>query len=245
MDPNAITPSSPALTTMVTWQLFLGTAGVLALLGLLIRLLNARAFFEIFLGAALFLGTWSLAWFLIPWDVALLVASALTIAQARIRRVIMHDLFVVMGCAGIAIHLAFLFPLKALGGILAAFLIYDLAQGRLAGIAMKVARATIRRGVIPGLIIPANRVEAIGPIRTAVDHPTAVFVGAGDAILPATIVARAAFSGSLQALVVSGGILIAVLLLGSRASLKPAPALAWLLPGAVVPFLILMIFKLV
>jgi hypothetical protein len=230
---------------IMTWQLFLGIAGALAFLGLIIRVVNARAFVGILFGAALFLGVWAFAWFVLPWDIALLFASALTILQARVRRVLVHDAFVLIGTAGIAIHLAFIFSMTALAALLAAFFLYDLAQGRMGGVIADLARSTIRRGVIPGLVVPSTWMETVAGLKAAISSPTAAFLGAGDLILPLTLVVRAAFSGALQAVVVAICILVASLMMGSRESLKPAPALAWLLPGAVVPYGVMMLLKLV
>jgi hypothetical protein len=230
---------------IVTWQLFLGVAGALAVAGLIIRVVNARAFIEILFGAALFLGVWAFAWFILPWDIALLLASALTILQARVRRVIVHDVFVLIGTAGIAIHIGFIFSMTALAALIAAFFLYDLAQGRMGGVIVDLARSSIRRGVIPGLVVPSSWNEVIVDLKAAISSPTSAFLGAGDLILPLTLVVRAAFSGALQPAIVAIGILVASLLMGSRESLKPAPALAWLLPGAVVPYGALMILKLV
>jgi len=230
---------------IITWQLFLGVAAALAFAGLLIRLVNARAFLEILFGAALFFGVWAFAWFVLPWEMALLVASAITILQARVRRVAIHDAFVIAGSAGIAIHFAFIFSLHALGALLLAFFLYDLAQGRIGGAVVEFAKATIRRGVVPGLIVATTLRGGWLSIREAITLPDAVFLGAGDLILPVTLVARAAFSGTLQAVAVLIGILAGVFVLGRRTSLKPAPALLWLLPGAAVPYGVLMLLKMV
>ncbi len=239
-----LTPSTmPA--GIVTWQLFLGIVGALALAGFIIRVVNARAFIAVLFGAALFLGVWAFAWFILPWDIALLVASALTILQARVRRVIVHDAFVLIGTVGIAIHLAFIFSMTALAALLAAFFLYDLAQGRMGGVIVDLARSTIRRGVIPGLVVPSTWMETVAGLKAVISSPTAAFLGAGDLILPLTLVVRAAFAGILQPVVVAIGILIASLMMGSRESLKPAPALAWLLPGAVLPYGVMMLLKLV
>jgi presenilin-like A22 family membrane protease len=240
----SFTPSTiPA--GIITWQFFVLVAAFLLLIGFIVRVLNVRVFYELLLGVTLFLGVWVFMWFILPWEIGLLLAAAITILQARIRKVLVHDVFILIGAAGIALHFAFIFSLSKIGIILVAFLMYDMFAGRPGGIATKLAGTFIHRGVIPGLIIPASWKQAIGDIKKAIKSPDSVFLGAGDLVLPLVLVARAAAQGVSHAVSVSAGLLVGSYWLAGRGSSKPFPALIPLLIGAGIPFIILYLLNLV
>jgi presenilin-like A22 family membrane protease len=241
---SAFTPSTvPA--GIVTWQVFVAAAAFLLLIGFVLRKLNVRLFYELLLGVTLFLGVWVFMWFILPWEIGLLIAAGLTILQARVRRTLVHDAFILIGAAGIALHFAFIFSLPKLGIILVAFLIYDMFAGRPGGIAAHLASTFIHRGAIPGLIVPASWKQAAGGISVVVTSPDAVFLGAGDLILPLILVVRAAGCGIPHAAAVSAGLLIGAYWLSLRGASKPFPALVPLLLGAGAPFIILSFLHLV
>lgn len=227
---------------IITWQFFVLVAAFLLLIGFIIRKLNVRLFYELLLGVTLFLGVWVFMWFVLPWEIGLLIAAALTILQARVRNVIVHDAFILIGAAGIALHFAFMFPLTRLAIILVAFLVYDMFAGRPGGIAVKLAQTSIHRGVVPGLIVPASPAQAIGDIKNAIKSPDAVFLGAGDLILPLILVTRASVQGILPASAVGAGLLAGAYWLSRRGPSKPFPGLVPLLIGAGIPFIILHFF---
>jgi presenilin-like A22 family membrane protease len=235
--------SDPILTPsfvpdgIVTWQAFVFVAAVFLLAGFILRKLNVRLFYELLLGVTLFLGVWVFMWFILPWEIALLIAAGLTILQARVRKVMVHDAFILIGAAGIAIHFAFMFPLGKLAVILVAFALYDMLAGRPEGIAARLAGTLIHRGVIPGLIVPARRAQACGEIAAVVKDPDAAFLGAGDLILPLILVARASERGVACAAAVSAGLILGAFWLVRRGPSKPRPALVPLLIGAGLPFI--------
>lgn len=221
---------------IATWQAFVAILGFLLIIALLVRFISVRAFLDVLLSVTLFLGVWVYAWAILPWEIALLSAAALTILQARIRRVVMHDAFVLIGGAGIAIHFAFLFPLKTLVILLGALLVYDLIAARRHGIATRLAGAFIHRGVVPGLIIPTRAKGLLDDLKRVIQSSDARFLGAGDVVLPLTLVALAAAEGIIPALVVAAGLLLGAAWLGNRRSLKPFPGLVPLLLGSGLPF---------
>lgn len=227
--------------SITAWQGFLFFVTALLVFFLMIRFIRTSGFVAALFGAALFLGAWVYCWSIFPWEISLLAASTLTIAQARIRRVVMHDTFVLVGAAGIAIHFAFLFTDKTLALIFAFFLFYDMVAGRPNGPVAQMASALVHRGVIPGLVIPGKFRTLFSSISSAIRMPDAVFLGAGDLILPMVLVARAAVFGWWQAALVGSGALIGYALLGFRRSLKPFPALIPIGIAAGIPYLILVL----
>lgn len=226
------------------WQTFFLFISAVLVVFLVTRFIHVSGFVAALFGAALFLGAWVYCWSIFPWDIALLIASGLTIIQARIRRVFVHDLFVLVGAAGIAIHFAFLFTDKSLAMIFASFLIYDMVAGRPNGPITHMASVLVHRGVIPGLIIPGKIRALFASVANTIRQPDAIFLGAGDLILPMTLVARAAVFGWWQAELVATGVLIGCVVLGFRKSLKPFPALIPLGIGAGIPYLIIFFIRL-
>ena len=234
-------PSEVPLS-LTAWQNFLMVMIGMLILFLIIRLIHFSGFIAALFGAALFLGTWVYCWSLFPWDIALLIASGLTIVQARIRRVFVHDLFVLVGAAGIAINFAFMFTDKSIAMIFACFLIYDMVAGRPNGPVAQMASALVHRGIVPGLIVPARVKTLFASISSTIHQSDSVFLGAGDLILPVTLVARAAAFGWWQPLVVMLGALIGFSILGWRRSSKPFPALIPLGVGVCIPYFMIVLF---
>ncbi|MBD3251496.1 hypothetical protein GF380_03505 [Candidatus Uhrbacteria bacterium] len=223
---------------VITWQVFAFIAAGLLLVGFVIRAFNTRIFFELLIGITLFLGVWVYAWSILPWEIALVVASILTVFQARVRRTFVHNGFVLLGAAGIAIHVAFLFHLEKLAMILFAFLLFDLFAGRPKGIATQLATLFVHRGVIPGLIIPSSWKGLRQQIRDTIKDPGAIFLGAGDLILPLILVAHASVAGIWQGVAVTVGLLLGAVWLAYSGAVKPRPALVPLLLGTGIPYII-------
>ncbi|MFA5130183.1 MAG: hypothetical protein WC477_04700 [Patescibacteria group bacterium] len=242
---------------IVSWWIVVLIILVLLLIGLASRRITTRSFYEFVFGIALFLGVWVYCWDVIPWDIGLLVASLATLAQAYIRRVIVHDIYILIGAAGIAIHFAFFLSQSALAAALVGFAIYDIVVGRARGMAETLATSLIRRGVIPGLIVPgkeearseergarrmlaslfsrssllAPRSSFFSPISEIIKRPDSVFLGAGDLILPMALVARVTANDWRAGVLVVIGTAIGSAWLGMRKSPKTFPALVPLLAG--------------
>ncbi len=228
---------------LVTWRWVVVAMVLLGAFGLLIRAVSGRAFVDILLSVLLFFGVWVWCWGVMPWDIGLLVASILTIVQARVRRVIIHDIFLCIGCAGVAIQFAFLLPVNTLLLALVGLSVYDMVATRPQGITQALAGALIHRGAIPGLIIPETFFAFTKDIRSAIQSPFGMFLGAGDLILPMTLVARSAsWWGWIPASAVAFGAIIGAYLLGRRKSPKPFPALLPLLGGSGIIFAFLFLF---
>lgn len=234
-------PSEVPLS-LTAWQNFLMFMIGVLIVFLIIRLIHFSGFIAAVFSAALFLGAWVYCWSLFPWDIALLIASGLTIVQARVRRVFVHDVFVLIGAAGIAINFAFMFTDKSIAMIFACFIIYDMVAGRPNGPVAQMASALVHRGIVPGLIVPASVKTLFAPISSTIHQADSVFLGAGDLILPITLVARASAFGWWQPFVVMLGALIGFAVLGWRKSLKPFPALIPLGFGVCIPYFIIVLF---
>jgi presenilin-like A22 family membrane protease len=227
------------------WQGLAVVVAAVIIGGVFIRQVRSRMAWELILGTTLFLGLWFYLWTVFSGEVGLVVASALTLLQAWMRRVWIHDVFILLGAAGVALNFAFLFEIKILLILLVGLAVYDTFAGRMRGVSARFAASLIHRGVIPGLVIPGKWSE-LGLLMTdAVRRPDAVFLGAGDLILPLLLVTRASASSVLWGAVVAFGMIGAAAWLGSRGPTKPFPALVPLVIGSGVPYLVLFLLRLV
>ncbi len=227
------------------WQGVAFLAAAILVGAIIIRKVKARVAWELMLGATLFLGVWFYAWVVFSGEIGLVVAAAVTLLQAWIRKVWVHDAFILLGTAGVALNFAFLLQVKTILVLLVLLTIYDTFLAHSGGPIVRFAASLVHRGIIPGLVVPGHLRELGAPTLDAIAKPAAVFLGAGDLILPVMLVAVAAASGVVPALVVTCGILVAAAWLGSRGPTKPFPALLPLAIGAGAPFLLLMLFHLV
>lgn len=231
------------------WQAVAFLVAAILVGAIIIRRVKARAAWELILGATLFLGVWFYLWVLFSGEVGLVAAAIVTLLQAWVRKVWIHNAFILLGAAGVALNFAFLLPTRTVAILLVVLAVYDTFAVRgknPAGSPMvRFASSLVHRGIVPGLVIPGRFRGILASTSDAVVAPDATFLGAGDLILPVTLVVVAAVVGIVPALMVTLGILLAAAWLGSRGPTKPFPALLPLALGAGVPYLALMLFHVV
>jgi presenilin-like A22 family membrane protease len=178
---------------------------------------------------------------MLPIGWALIIAAVLTLSHLFLRNVALHNVFYLLGAAGVAIDFAgWLSPELLLVG-LAIMTIYDLLAGPPGGAIEELAGKLVRQGIVPGLVIADRFRDLWVTIDTAMKRNSAL-LGAGDVILPLALVARAAFAGSWQPLVVLAGILVSSLLLARGEMTHPRAMLPALALGAAAPFIVLRLF---
>lgn len=229
---------------IVSWQY-----GFLALLlaGSLIsiiRRVTTRFFWEVLLTLTLFLGVWYLFLLVLPLGWALLAAAVLTLSHLILRTVVLHDAFYLLGAAGVAIDFAgWLSPELLIIGLVA-FSLYDMLAGPPGGHIEELAKRLVKQGLVPGVVIADRFRDLVATVDEAMKRNSAL-LGGGDLILPLALVARAAFAGTEQALVVLVGILMSALVLARGEMTHPRAVLPILAVGAAVPFVVLRLFALV
>ncbi len=229
---------------IVAWQFLIMIFAAILVGAFLLQYIRLRIVWEAMLTGTLFLGVWVYAWFVLPLPFALLCAALFTILQAYVRRVFVHDVFLLIGAAGISLNFALLFHPYTLLIVLVTLVIYDMFAGRPGGFAAELSAAFFHRGLVPGLLIPGQTEDFIQEIPQAMRNAKAVFLGAGDVILPGIFLAQAMIRGWVQALFVLAGIGIGAVFLGRRGATKPYPALLLVGLGAGIPYAIMLIFQL-
>lgn len=228
----------PSASIITWWQMvFLGVF-VFALFFTLLKKVKSRLFWESIFTLTVFLGVWFLLLFILPFGWALGIASTLTLLQVFFPYVIIHNLFYLIGCVGVAVNFAgWLAPDVLLFGLVL-FSIYDTVAGAPGGAVEILASRLVTVGIIPGLVIP-DRVKVLFTSLSDVSKGDSSLLGAGDVILPLTLVAKAAIHGVELGGIVLAGLVLSAAVLGRISDGHPRAALPILAAGAAVPFVIL------
>ncbi|MBU2613097.1 hypothetical protein KJ925_01380 [Patescibacteria group bacterium] len=192
---------------------------------------------EALLTAAAFLGIWYVfLLFGLPLAWAIAIASLFTLAHLLLRIVLVHDVFFLLGCVGVALNFALWLPSEVLLAALAAFMVYDMVAGPPEGPVAALATRLVRHGVVPGFILPSNGKGFLSSVDDAI-RSDAALLGTGDLILPLLLVIRAAAWDITSAFFVLAGLVVGSVVLGFRKELHPRAALVPLALGTAIPFL--------
>jgi len=230
------------LQTLPVWQaVFVGVLA-LGLFTTLFKRIRSRLFWEGVFTLTVFLGVWFLLLFALPFGWALAFASALTLLQIFFPFVILHNLFYLVGCVGVAMNFAGWLASDVLLFGLVLFSLYDTVAGPPGGAIEVLAAKLVSAGIVPGLVIPGR----IRDLRLSLDKVTSsnvALLGAGDVILPLTLVVKAAIHGPAEGAAVLVGLLIGAGVLGQLSDSHPRAAVPILAAGAAIPFVILRAFS--
>ncbi|MFH1973482.1 MAG: hypothetical protein ABIK13_02640 [Patescibacteria group bacterium] len=207
-----------------------------ATIAILLRRMSSVVW-EALLTAAAFLGLWYVLFLSgLPLGWAIAAASFITIAHLFLRIVVLHDLFYLLGCVGVALNFALWLPSEVLLAALAAFMVYDMVAGPPEGPVAALATRLVRHGVVPGFILPSNGKGFLSSVDDAI-RSDAALLGTGDLILPLLLVIRAAAWDITSAFFVLAGLVVGSVVLGFRKELHPRAALVPLALGTAIPFL--------
>ncbi|MFH1621384.1 MAG: hypothetical protein ABIB04_04865 [Patescibacteria group bacterium] len=236
---------------LTSWQyVFLGVmvAGIAA--AFMIKN-PSRLLWEAAITLALFLGVWYLLLLILPLGGALASASILTLCYLFLRTVWLHDLFFLIGGVGVAIDFSGWLVPEVLLLVLVGFSIYDYVAAPPGGVTENLVKTLLSRGLVPGIIV-VKKIKDLGSrcdellinkTKTGLAARSAI-LGAGDVILPMTLVARAGMRSFWNGLIVLLGLLAAILVLSwKNKDLRPRAALPMLAIGAGLPFIALWITK--
>jgi len=234
----------PSEGIMTSWQMVFIIILALALLTMLFKRIRSRLFWEGIFALAVFLGMWYFFLFTLPFGYALAAASALTLLQIFFPIIAIHDLFYLIGCVGVVINFAgWLGPDILLFGLVL-FSFYDTVAGP-PGVSIEILTSKlVKTGIVPGFVIP-SRLRELGDLVETPVKDSVVLLGAGDVILPLTLVAKAAIGGPALGAIVLAGIVVGAVFLGSLRDSHPRAVLPILAAGAALPFVILRAFSLV
>lgn len=230
---------------VVPWQYaFLGVIAGGLVVCFLFRV-RSRLAWESVMTAVLFLGVWYVLLLLLPFGWAIGLACGLTLLHLFVRRVLFHDLFYLVGGLGVAVDFAAWLSPEFLLLLLVALTVYDTVAGPPGGMIETLAKQLVRQGMVPGFVL----VPAWGDVLRHVDDVVkkdAALLGAGDVVLPLSLVTWAAMRDAVSGFfVLAGTVLAAAVFVRSDASGRPRAALPALAAGTAIPFVLLRLFDLV
>lgn len=230
-------PPSLSFASVVNWQqAFVGLMALIVIISV-VRKVRSRLIWEIVFTLALFLGVWYLALLALPFGWGIGLSSTLTILALVLRTGLWHNAFVLIGSAGVAMNFAGWLSSDVLLVGLVVMTLYDTLAGPPGGPVEELASRLVQKGVVPGFILVPRFSDLFRSI-TELMRGNGALLGAGDVILPLSLVVRAAFSSWTSALMVLAGLCVGALVLG-RGSSHPRAALVPLAAGAAIPFFIL------
>lgn len=172
---------------------------------------TARASLSIFLVITLIAGTQFVVSAWLPWPIDLGAAIALVLLRKFVPRIIVHDLALMAGIAGISGVLGLsLTPLIA-AGLLAALSIYDVISVYRTRHMLALAGRMMESGAVFGFLVPATLRGFFMPVREALDQRSVMVLGSGDIGLPLVLAASSVSTSFGAAVMVGGFALIGVM----------------------------------
>ncbi len=162
------------------------------------------------------------------------------------RTVAAADLVMTLGMAGVAVILGEGFRPSAVAVILAVLAVYDIIAVLVTGHMATAAASLIRRGVVFALILPWSPSGLLRRPDQAVQGEGFMFMGTGDAVLPALLLASVGRSEPVRMLPTAVGALLGLALTNvifiSQPKIKPLPALPPIVLGAAAGYLFSFLF---
>lgn len=221
---------------MTVWTFLAAFAAVTLILLLLLRTFRGSKLFEGIFLLAVFTGIGSLFVALFGPAPAVLLTAGSVFLYYGSKAVITFDLLLVLGAAGIAANLGGTMSVIGTAIILVILAAYDLVAVYVTKHMVVMAEQLLRRRVFFAMILPERPADVLLPVTEAEPGRGFVFLGTGDLILPALLVASVARASPVAAVSVGVGALLGAISLHalflSQKVRKPMPALPPLAAGA-------------
>lgn len=228
-------PPLPSDSTTV-WTFLAAFAAATVLVVLLLRTFRGSRVFEAVFLLAIFTGVGTLFADLFGPAVAVLATAAAVFLYYGARSVLVFDLLLVAGCAGVAANLGAAMRPVGVAVILAILAGYDIAAVYVTKHMVTMAESMLRRRVFFAMILPERAAGFLLPVTEAAPGSGFVFLGTGDVILPALLVASVCGASLAAAAIVGLGALAGAavlhLLFLTQKVRKPMPALPPIAAGA-------------
>ena len=235
----------PAVNVMPTdeasvWGFLAAFAAVTALVLILTRHFKKTKFLEAVFLLAVFTGIGSALVALFGTSVAMLGTSAAVFLYYFSRSVLTFDLLLALGCAGIAANLGGAMHPTGVAVIIAVLAVYDIVAVYVTKHMVEMAEAMLRRKVFFAMILSERPGNLLLPVTTVTSGSGFIFLGTGDVVLPALLVASVSVIDARAAVLVATGALCGAVVLHlvflSQHERRPMPALPPIAVGALLGF---------
>jgi len=228
------------------WQFLLSFSFALLIIFLIIRFVKVRPrtgilfkiFFvlPVFLGGMLFFSLW------IGDIFALILISALIIYWIKRPNVLVHNFLFISGIIGMGSVFGLRLDPLLVVLLLVIFSIYDIIAVYKTKHMVKMAKAMVEAGVVPGIILPSTVSEFQAPLKNIKIGGKFLILGGGDIVFPLLLVASVVPYGILNSLIVTIfatiGLLVSFLLFMSQETRKPIPALPPIATFSIIGYLL-------
>lgn len=237
---QSVIPRMPSDEAAV-WGFFVAFVSAVTLILILTRHFKKTKFLEAIFLLAVFTGIGSALLSLFGTSVAVLGTSAAVFLYYFSRSVLTFDLLLVLGCAGIAANLGGAMRPAGVAITIAVLATYDIVAVYVTKHMVEMAESMLRRKVFFAMILSAHPGDLLLPVTTVTSGSSFVFLGTGDVVLPALLVASVAVIDPRAAVLVAVGALYGAAVLHviflSRHERPPMPALPPIAAGALIGFI--------
>lgn len=130
-------------------------------------------------------------------SIVVVISAALTFGAIVSRRVIVHDVFYLIGSAGLGVAVATWLPWQVIVIGLVSFAAYDTVAAPVGGAIRHLTATISNASVLPGIVLPATGSGWLKSIAE-IDRERAVLIGAGDLVFMSALASQFAVAGIRQ-----------------------------------------------
>ncbi len=241
---SARQPLVPAMPSdeATVWGFLAAFVSATALILILTRHFKKTKFLEAIFLLAVFTGIGSALVSIFGTSVAMLGTSAAVFLYYFSRSVLTFDLLLALGCAGIAANLGGAMRPTGAAVIIAVLAVYDIVAVYVTKHMVEMAETMLRRKVFFAMILSERPGDLLLPVMTVTPGSSFVFLGTGDVVLPALLVASVSLLDVRAAVLVAAGALCGAAVLHviflSQHERRPMPALPPIAVGALIGFVV-------
>ncbi len=242
---RAAPPLPPAAVVGSVWFLWYFLSAFAAATVLMVLLLRSRRgsrWFAAFFSLAVFVGVGVITERFWGAGGAILATASAVLLHYGLRRVAIFDLVLVFGLAGVTLSLGEAMPPLSILVILVVLSFYDVFAVFVTGHMVRAAEALLEQRAFFALIVPSGPRWFWTGLSAVAPGPKFLFLGTGDLVLPALLVAATGRSGTAAALPVLAGALAGLasmhLIFINQTRRRPIPALPPIALGAILGYLV-------
>lgn len=230
----------PTTTGGMVWYFLVAFVVTTFILFLSLRSSRGTALFSILFALAIFAGVWILSVTLFGTGVGIALTSVTVLAYYLLRVVFLFNTILLVGLAGVAVSMGGSLNSVAVVILLGILAVYDVIAVYGTKHMVVMGRELLRHKVFFGLVIPGSPKGLLKRLEDVTLHKDFVFLGTGDVVLPALLVATTARFGILEAVFPAVGALVGLMfgtgMFFTKSRRQPMPALPPIALGAILGY---------
>lgn len=237
-----ITQSIPTTTIGgMVWYFLTAFVVTTFLLLLFLRTKRGVALFSVLFSIAIFTGVGTLTVTLFGTDIGIALTSAAVLAYYFLPFVFLFNMILLAGLAGVAVYMGGSLNAVAVVILLGILAVYDVIAVYGTKHMVMMGNELLQRKVFFGFVIPSDAHGLVKRLKDISFHKKDfVFLGTGDVVLPALLVAATAqyssFDAMFPAVGAMGGLMLTTGLFFTKSHRRPMPALPPIALGAILGY---------